>query len=556
MAATDRAGQARTGARHLVDALLAQGVERVFCVPGESYLSVLDALYDVRDQIELIVCRNETGASAMAEAHGKLTGRPGICMVTRGPGAAQAMIGVHTARQDSTPMILFIGQVARADRGREAFQEVDHPAAFAPWAKWAGEIDDPGRVPECVSRAFATALQGRMGPVALALPEDMLDARAEAEPAPTIAPARSGLDPDFLEALRGRLRATERPLAILGGSGWSAQARGQVRAFLEAHDMPGVCVFRRKDLLDNSAPCFAGDLGFGLNPKLAERVRDADLLLAIGTRLGDVATQGYTLLTRADAAQKLVHIHPGAEEIGRVWPPALAAIAAPPAAAAGLAGLKPERRFTAWRSAARADFEAFTAPIGAAGAVNLAEAFAALSAALPADAIVCNGAGNYAAWLHRFYRHRGFPTQIAPTSGAMGYALPAAIAAKRAFPEREVFAVAGDGCFLMTAQELAVAAAYDVRVRIIVVDNSAYGTIRMHQERAFPARVSGTDLANPDFAALARAFGVSASVVERTEDFMPAVAGARTAPGPALIHVRTDIEDIAPGVTISGLRGR
>ncbi|MEO8927100.1 MAG: thiamine pyrophosphate-dependent enzyme [Caulobacteraceae bacterium] len=549
-------GEPITAARALVRVLLAQGVTHVFCVPGESYLAVLDALADVRSRIAVITCRHEAGAANMAVAHGKLTGRPGICMVTRGPGATHASIGVHTARQDSAPMILFVGQVARDQRDREAFQEVDYRAVFGPLAKWAVEIDQAERMTELVERGFSTAVQGRAGPVVIALPEDMLCETVAPEPARQVARAVSGPDSEFLDALAERLRVAERPLMILGGTGWTAAALDALAAWAKAASLPTALSFRRKDLLDNDHPCYAGDLGLGPNPALVARVRRADLILAIGARLGENPTLGYSLFTRQETAGKLVHVHPGAEEIGRVWPPALAAVATCQIAALALAAIDlPKGRWEAERAAARAEVDAFTRPVAVEGRVNLSEVFAHLGEALPADAIVCNGAGNFAAWLHRFYPHRRFGTQLAPTSGAMGFGVPAAVAAKIVAPDREVVAVAGDGDFLMTAQELATAMQYGAAAVFIVVDNGAYGTIRMHQERDYPGRVVATDLANPDFVAYARAFGAWAIKVDDTAAFPEALRSARAAGGPALIHIKTDIQDIAPGRTLRSLAG-
>jgi acetolactate synthase I/II/III large subunit len=540
-----------TAAECLVGVLLAQGVTHVFCVPGESYLAVLDALADVRDRIQVVACRHEAGAANMAVAHGKLTGRPGICMVTRGPGATHASIGVHTARQDSAPMILFVGQVGRDHRDREAFQEIDYRAVFGPLAKWAVEIDDPRRVTELVQRAFSTAVQGRAGPVVVALPEDMLGEKVPSAPIAAVAPALSAPDGAFLDALAGRLNKADRPLMILGGTGWSGPSLDALAGWAGRAGLPVALSFRRKDLLDNGHPCYAGDLGLGPNPKLIERVRRADLILTVGARLGENPTQGYSLFTREETARKLVHIHPGAEEIGRVWPPALAAVATCSAAALALADIAlPEGLWKARAARARADVDAFTRPVPVKGRVNLSEVFAHLSRALPADAIVCNGAGNFAAWLHRFYRHRRFGTQLAPTSGAMGFGVPAAVAAKITAPDREVVAVAGDGDFLMTGQELATAAQYGAAVIFMVIDNGSYGTIRMHQERDYPGRVIATDLANPDFAAYARAFGAWATRVDDTAAFPEALRLARAAGGPALIHLKTEVRDIAPGRTL------
>lgn len=547
----------RTGARLLVDTLLAHGVDRVFCVPGESYLPVLDALYDVRDRIEVIACRMEAGAANMAEAHGKLTGRPGVCMVTRGPGATHASVGVHTARQDSTPMLLFIGQVATGDKGREAFQEVDYAAFFGPLAKWAVELDDADRTQEIVGRAFATAMQGRAGPVAIALPEDMLAHEMTASPFDEPNFAASGLDRHVTSLIAMHLEQAERPLLLLGGQGWHPGGRDRfIGDFVATNDLPVVLSFRRKDVFDNASPNYVGDIGLGTNPKLLERFRTADLILAIGARLGENVTQGYTLFSRAETAAKLIHIHPDPNELGRVWPARLTAVAHPVRAAEALADtvrVDPSR-WRAWREDARADYEAWTRPVAVTGAVNMSELVAHVSASLSLDAIVCNGAGNYAAWLHRFIKHSPLRRQLAPTSGAMGYGVPAAIAAKLAHPDREVVAFAGDGCFLMTGQELATAVQYNANIVIVVVDNGSYGTIRMHQERQFPGRVSATDLVNPDFAALARAFGAWADTVETTDAFAAAFSEARTCGRPALIHVKTAVEDIAPGRTITTIR--
>jgi acetolactate synthase-1/2/3 large subunit len=545
---------APTAARALVDALLAHGCDHVFCVPGESYLAVLDALADETDRIRVIACRHEAGAANMAEAYGKLTGRPGVCMVTRGPGATHASIGVHTAQQDSTPFLLLVGQVARDQLGRGAFQEVDYGAAFGPLAKWADEIDDPNRVAEFIGRAWAVALQGRRGPVVLAVPEDMLTAPATGPAAAPFAIPRSGLAPATLAEISQRLEAAERPLLVLGGSGWSDPALSSLSAWIEARALPFALSFRRKALIDNDHTCYAGDLGLGPNPKLTQRVKDADLILAIGARLGENPTQGYSLLSREVTAQKLIHIHPGAEELNRVWPTAISAVADVSEAALALSTLTGGRRWPDQAVEARAAYEAFTAPIAVDAAVNLSEVVAHMAEALPRDAIMTNGAGNFAAWLHRFFRHHVPGGQLAPTSGAMGYGFPAAIAAKLVAPEREVVCFAGDGDFLMTGQELATAVQYGANVVVVVVDNGSYGTIRMHQEREYPGRTVATDLRNPDFAAYARSFGAWAATVETTADFAPAFAEAREAGRPALIHLKTDVEAIAPGRTITSLR--
>jgi acetolactate synthase-1/2/3 large subunit len=544
-----------TAARRIVERLLAQGADHVFCVPGESYLAVLDALWDVRDRIKVIACRHEAGAANMAEAYGKLTGLPGVCMVTRGPGATHGSIGVHTAQQDSTPMILLVGQVARTDKGRGAFQEVDYAQAFGTLAKWAAEIDEADRAGELIDRAYATAMQGRQGPVVLAMPEDMLVEETSAPQADPPPAARSGFDPKALDLIGKRLAKAERPMVILGGSGWLPDALTTFAGWLKAHGLPVVLSFRRKDLIDNDHPSFVGDLGLGPNPKLIARIKDADLVIAVGARLGENPTQGYSLFRREETAHRLIHIHPGPEELGRVWPAFIAAAADVSLAAEALATLEPGRSWAETTAEARAEYEAFTRPIKVDAAVNLSEVVAHLAEVLPPDAIVCNGAGNFAAWLHRFYRHRRFRTQLAPTSGAMGYGFPAALAAKIVLPDREVVCLAGDGDFLMTGQELATAVQYGVNIVVIVADNSSYGTIRMHQERDYPGRTVATDLKNPDFAAYARAFGAWGETVERTADFPAALAAARKAGRPALIHLKCDVEQIAPGRTLTQLRG-
>lgn len=552
-----RSQPAGTAARRIVETLAINGVTRVFCVPGESYLAVLDALVD-HPEIEVVTCRHEAGAANMAEAYGKLTGRPGVCMVTRGPGATHASIGVHTAHQDSTPMILFVGQIALADRGRGAFQEVDYREVFGGLAKWATEIESPERTVEIVERAFATAQQGRMGPVVIALPEDILHSPGGPAPTRAVAPARAGLDPAFLTALGERLAKAERPLLVLGGSGWTDEAAAAIGDWSERLGLPVALSFRRKDILSNARSNYAGDLGLGCNPALMQRAKDADLLIAIGARLGENPTQGYTLFDRAHTAGRLVHIHPGPEELGRVWPALMSACSDNSRAAEALATLEPGRTWHDQAKAAHDHYRAFSTPVAVTGAVNMAECMAHLGEVLPADAIVTNGAGNFAAWLHRFYRHRACRTQLAPTSGAMGYGYPAAIAAKSVHPDREVICVAGDGDFLMTGQELATAVQHGINVVVIVVDNGTYGTIRMHQEGHYPGRVVATDLKNPDFVAYARAFGAFGVRCERTGDFPGALKAARAAAGPggvpAVVHLITSAEDIAPNRTITGLR--
>jgi len=548
---------ANTAARRIVDTLVMNGIDRVFCVPGESYLAVLDALADVRDRIQVITCRHEAGAANMAEAWGKLTGKPGVCMVTRGPGAAHASIGVHTAHQDSTPMILFVGQIALTDRGRGAFQEVDYREVFGGLAKWATEIESPERTVEVVERAFATALQGRMGPVVIALPEDILHADGGPAPIRPVTPAKAALDPAFVEQVRARLSKAERPLLVLGGSGWTEAATTAIGDWAERIGLPVALSFRRKDLISNDRPNYAGDLGLGPNPKLVQRVKDADLILTIGARLGENPTLGYTLLTRARTAETLIHIHPGAEELGRVWPTLMGATADNSLAAVALSDMDPGRDWKTEAATAHADYQAFIQPVSVTGSVNMSEVIRHLAEVLPADAILTNGAGNFAAWLHRFHRHRARHTQLAPTSGAMGYGYPAAIAAKSVHPDRDVICIAGDGDYLMTGQEIATAVQFGINVVVVVVDNGTYGTIRMHQEGHYPGseRVMATDLVNPDFVKYAEAFGAFGIRCETTADFPAAFAAARNAGRPAVVHLITSAEDIAPGRTITALRG-
>lgn len=548
----------QTAARHLVDALVMNGVTHVFCVPGESYLAVLDALYDVRDKIQLIVCRHEASAANMAEAYGKLTGKPGIVMVTRGPGATQGAVGVHTGFQDSTPMIMFIGQVARNMLDREAFQEIDYRQMFGPVVKWSSEIDVAARAGEYVNRAFATAQNGRRGPVVLALPEDMLTEEAECEILPPAPLAMAAPDERALERLREHLGGAERPFLLVGGGGWTHDAVRDLQIFVQATGIPVGASFRSKDLFDNLHPQYAGDVGIGPNPKLVDRLKRSDLVIAFGPRLGEMTTGGYELFKAPLAAQPLIHIHPGADELGRVYTPILAINAAPETMARALAA-EPWTLDESWLQQAyeaHSEFETYSRPVAVGEGVNLSEVFAWLDKNLPADAIMCNGAGNYAAWLHRFYRHKSFKTQLAPTSGAMGYGFPAALAAKTVYPRRDVICAAGDGCFMMASNELATAVQYRLDVITIVSNNSIYGTIRMHQEREYPTRVSGTDLKNPDFAAYARSFGAFGATVTKAEDFPAAYAEAKASGLPAVLDLKTSANDIAPGRTIAGLRGQ
>jgi acetolactate synthase-1/2/3 large subunit len=546
----------RSGGQILVDQLKIHGVDLAFGVPGESYLAVLDALYDARDKIRLITCRHEAGAANMAEAYGKLTGKPGICFVTRGPGATHASIGLHTAFQDSTPMILFIGQVARDQTEREAFQEIDYRRMLGPLTKWVAEIPTADRVPEFVARAFHTAVSGRPGPVALALPEDMLTERMEAVDTRPYQKTEAAPRPEDMQRLAQILSSAERPLAVIGGGGWSDDACERVRAFLERWSIPVATSFRGKDRIDNRHPLYVGDMGIGIDPKLGARIASADVLLVIGPRLGEMTTQGYTRLTPPVPKQRLVHVYPAAEELNRVYQAELGIVAGMMAFGVAAAGLSPTSpvRWRDWAASAHADYEAFVKPVPVKGDVNPSEIFAWLNTRLPEDAILTNGAGNYAGWLHRFHLHRRFHTQLAPTSGAMGYGVPAAIAAKAVHPERVVIACSGDGCFMMNGQELATAAQFGLNVVFLVFNNGAYGTIRMHQEREYPARTIGTDLVNPDFAAYARAFGCFGVTVRKTADFEKAFEDALACGKPALIEVVTEQDQISPTATLSGLR--
>ena len=533
----------RTGAQILIDQLKIHGADTVFCVPGESYLAALDAMYDA-NSIGLVSCRQEGGAAMMAEAYGKLTGRPGICFVTRGPGACNASAGLHIARQDSTPLILFVGQVPRAARGREAFQEVDYRAMFGTLVKWVDEIDDPARVPELVSRAFHVAASGRPGPVVLALPEDILEEQAEATDARPYARVEPHPGPAAMRALRHALAESQRPVMLLGGSQWDAPTVAAIEAFAAANALPVACGFRRQDRFGNDHPCYAGDVGLGVNPKLGARLRGADLLIAIGARLGEATSGGYTLFDIPVPRQRLVHVHPDTLELGRVYEPFLAINASPRSFAAALAELQPiaDPPWAKEAKAAHDDYLAWQQPVRSPGDLQMSEIVRWLSDHLPPDAIVCNGAGNFTTWVHRFYRYRRLGSQLAPTSGSMGYGFPAAVAAKIIHPERTVVCFAGDGDFLMTGQEMATVVQHKVGIIVLVVNNGMYGTIRMHQERHFPGRVIATSLANPDFAALARAYGAHGETVARTEDFAASFKRAQEAGGPALIELKLDPE--------------
>ncbi len=546
----------RTGGQLIVDALEANGCQRIFCIPGESYLAVLDALHD--SPIQTIVCRNEGGAAMMADAHGKLTGEPGICFVTRGPGATNASHGVHIAAQDSTPMILFIGQIARGIREREAFQEVDYKQFFGGMAKWVADIDDAARIPEFVTRAYSVATSGRPGPVVLALPEDMLrDVVPSSKPLAYVpVPQAPGME---AVAKMGRLLTeAKNPFVILGGSRWTAKSVQAFQQFAERFHLPVGCSFRRQMLFDHLHPCYAGDVGIGINPALGQRIKSADLVLLIGGRMSEMPSSDYTLLKSPYPDQKLVHVHPDPSELGRVYRTALPICAAPGDFAEALAVLPSPSSTPLWAAEtmqAHADYLKWSTPpqIGP-GPVAMGPIMSFLEAELPDDAILCNGAGNYATWVHRFHRFRKYGTQAAPTSGSMGYGVPAAVAAKLLHPDRMVVAFAGDGCFQMNGQEFATAIQYGLPIIVIVVDNGIYGTIRMHQERDYPGRVSGTDLVNPDFAALARAYGGHGETVEKTSQFEQAFSKSIASGKPSIIHVKLDLEAITPARTLSQIR--
>ncbi len=534
----------RHGGALLTDCLVAQGVERVFCIPGESFLAALDGLRDA--SIDVVVARHEGGAAMMAEATGKLTGRPGVAFVTRGPGATNASSGVHVAFQDSTPMVLFVGQVASDQRDREAFQEVDYRAMFGPLAKWVAEIDRADRIPEYVSHAFHVTQTGRPGPVVLALPEDMLSGPAEGAPVPAaVLPSGKAAEDDIAEVI-ARLAAAERPFVIAGGGGWSAEAAEALGQFAATMGLPVGASFRCQDHLDNRHPNYVGDVGIGINPALAERVREADVILALGARLGEMTTSGYTLLTPPVARQSLIHVHADPSELGRVYRPDFAVAARPGPVALQLAAAATTRGGGDRLSDARADFEAWRVPRETPGALKLERVVAHLDAVLADDAILTNGAGNYSAWLHRYYAYRGWRTQLAPTCGSMGYGLPAAIAGKLQHPDRDVICFAGDGCFQMVSQEFGTACEQGAAVIVLVCDNGMYGTIRMHQQRTYPGRPSGTALRNPDFAALAKAYGGFGEIVTSDAEFPDAFARARASRLPTILHLKLNPAALSP----------
>jgi acetolactate synthase-1/2/3 large subunit len=550
----------RTGGKLLADQLVVHGCELAFCVPGESYLPLLDGLYD-HPHVRVITCRHEASAANAAEATGKLTGRPGVCMVTRGPGATHAAVGVHTARQDSTPLLLLVGQVTRSHRGREAFQEIDCRQVFGSIAKGVFEVDDPDRIPEVVVAAFTLAAGGRQGPVVLSLPEDVLTLRSGAPDADPYAAREPTVDARDVGELRSLLQVAEHPLVLVGGGPWDSEAAEHLSAWAQACRLPVAASFRRQDVVDNTLGCYAGDAGLGVNPRLAARIRAADLLIALGPRLTEVETSGYTLLRPPVPEQTLVHVHPDPNELGRVYKPRLGILSGVRsfAVAADVAARVRGERWSEWTSAARAEYEAWSEPVAHSEprtGVDLGEVVRVMRTELPEDAIVCNGAGNYTVWLHRFFRYRRPGTQLAPQSGAMGYGVPAAIAAQLLHPNRTVIAFAGDGCFQMSQGELATIVQERLPIIVIIANNGMLATIRMHQERRFPGRVIGTDLVNPDFTALARAFGVHAERVERSDEFPAALARAQAAAGPVLIELLTDREALTPVGSLSETRAR
>jgi acetolactate synthase I/II/III large subunit len=543
----------RTGGRILVDQLELNGAELAFCLPGESYLPVLDALYD--SPIRLVTCRHEQGASNAAEAYGKLTGRPGICLVTRGPGATQAAVGVHTAKQDSSPMLLLVGQVPRAFRGREAWQELDYAQVFGGIAKAAWEIDSAERIPEHMAEAFSTALSGRPGPVVLSLPEDVLAEGADVGDGTRLEVERVSPRPEDLDRLRTLLAAAERPLVVVGEGGWTAETSREVQAFCEANALPVACAFRCQDFVDNRSPSYVGVLGVAMDEAIAARLRDADLVLAIGGRLGEVPTRRFTLLEAPDPRQTLIHIHPDPAELGRVYEPDLAIAATLPEAAVALRALDPaEPRWREWTGAARAEYEVNLQHEAMEGDVDLGAIMAFLRHRLPGDAIQTCGAGNFTVWAHRFAEFTQFGTQACPRSGSMGYGLPAAVAAQLVHPERIVVCFTGDGDFVMSSPELATAVQYELPIVVLLVNNGMYATIRMHQERQFPGRVIGTDLENPDFPALAHAYGAHGERVARTDDFEDAFERALASGKPSVLELPVDPERISPRVKLSELQ--
>ncbi|MEO1112062.1 MAG: thiamine pyrophosphate-binding protein [Pseudomonadota bacterium] len=548
--------QERHGGRILADQLAILGAEKLFCVPGESFLELLDGLYDHRDRIEVITCRHESGASNMADAYAKLTGKPGICAVTRGPGATNASNGIHTAFQDSSPMIVLIGQVARTMMDREAFQEMDYRRMFGEMAKWVAQIEDVARIPEYLSRAWHVATSGRPGPVVLALPEDVLSDHAKVRDARPAQPVRSAPNAEEMTRFADLLDQARRPLLLLGGPGWSADAANLAAQVSTEYDLPVVTSFRCQDYIDNSHPNYGGVIGIAPNPALRKKIREeTDLLITIGSRFGEMTTQGYTLIDTPVPQMRFVHIHPGPDELGHVYAPDLPIVSAPePFLQAMLDHPLRKGQWSDWTAGFRAAYDAFLDPTEAVGELNMAEVIRHVSSTLPADTIYTNGAGNYTVWLHRFHNHLRYRTQLAPTSGSMGYAVPAAIAAKLVHRDRTVVSLAGDGCFLMTAQEMATAGRYGLPIIYLVVNNGMYGTIRMHQERNHPGRVMSTDLTNPDFVTFAKAFGVPGEVITRTDQFAGALDRACQSAAGYLIELKVDPEALTPTQSLSAAR--
>lgn len=545
----------KTGGQLIVEALEVNGVDRIYSVPGESYLAVLDALHD--SAITNYVCRQEGGAAMMADCYGRLTGKPGICFVTRGPGATNASAGIHIADQDSNPLILFVGQVARGIKEREAFQEVDYRAFLGTMAKWVVEINDAARIPELVTRAFAVATSGRPGPVVVALPEDMLTDLVEAPAALPFTPVETRPGEAEMDRLVELLNGAERPFLVLGGTRWSEEAVKQVCAGISKWRLPVGCSFRRQTLCDQLHECYAGDIGIGANPEITGYIKDSDLVILVGCRFGEMPSADYTILKSPYPDQKLVHIFPDPEELGRVYRPDLAINASNTAFADAFSRTGPDappRWANRTEELHQSYLEWSTPPEDGAGDVKMGRVMAWLEENLPEDVIITNGAGNFATWMHRFHRYRRFNGQAAPTSGSMGYGVPAGVAAKGIFPEREVVVWAGDGDFMMNGQEFATAVQYDLPVIVVILNNGIYGTIRMHQERDYPGRVSGTDLKNPDFAALARAYGGHGETVSVTEEFAGAFERARASGQPAIIEVKLDPEAISPAKTLSQIR--
>mgnify|MGYP002402417773 CR=1 FL=1 len=550
-------GDGLTAAQSLVRQLQINGVERVFCVPGESYLAVLDALCDA-PEIQVVTCRHEGGATMMAEAYGKLTGKPGIAFVTRGPGATNASAGIHVAHQDSTPLILFVGDVERQGIHRDCFQEIDFETMFKPITKWVMQIEDGNRMPELVSRAFHTATAGRPGPVVLSLHEDMLTETVKVAPARAWAPINAAPSAEAVQAVADKIAAARQPVIVTGGGGWSKAASAAIQHFAESWELPVVNSFRCQDFVDNRSPSYIGNLGLGANPALLRLIEESDLLVLIGARFGEITSNSYTLLDIPTPRQEVIHIHADPEELGRIYQPVLGINCDSTSMAKALAAF-PAPASRPWAAALpgqRENYLAWTTPGKVHGDVQMGEIMTWLRETLPENAIVTNGAGNFAIWPNRFYRYRGYGTMLAPRSGSMGYGLPAAISAKLAHPDRDVVCFAGDGDFMMTGNELATAVMYNVPVITIILNNSLYGTIRMHQERHYPFRISATELRNPDFAALAKSYGAHGEKVTRTEEFFPAFERARASGLPAVIEVVIEPELLSPTETISSLRAK